>query len=440
MRPEFSGGTQAGHLVHGEPACPGLVSGTVVTDPDEAEERSAAGEDVILVRATTSPDDLHGMIAARAIVTELGGATSHAAVVSRELGRPCVVGCGAGAVALLAGREVTVDGSTGTVWPGRLAGQAVDESANPDLVRIADWVAPLAPVTVYRAAEYRVELTGGVEPACLDDAGDGWREALASVRGACGAILDTDEGVHAAIDAGLEFVVVEHKLPALLAAIEHRPSPEPASEVSVLSEAAPELSVLRLVAIKGRAKPDAISASLGVELSTMEEQCEALVAGGLCLATPAGLRITPAGRERLTTLLDQERAGVDHAAATEAYQEFCVFNAELKEVITAWQMKDSATPNDHADQRYDAEVLTRLEDLHHRVSPLIKRFGALAPRLARYTDRLEFAQAKINEGEHGWVARPIMDSYHTVWFELHEDLIALCGLTRADEAASGRAQ
>jgi pyruvate,orthophosphate dikinase len=54
--------------------------------------------------------------------------------------------------------------------------------------------------------------------------------------------------------------------------------------------------------------------------------------------------------------------------------------------------------------------------------------------------RLDLAVQRIGEGDHAWVARPIMDSYHTVWFELHEDLIGLCGLSRAEEAEAGRAQ
>ena len=67
-----------------------------MTHSDEAERRAQGGEAVILVRPTTSPEDLHGMIAARAVVTEQGGSTSHAAVVGRALGLPCVVGCGKG--------------------------------------------------------------------------------------------------------------------------------------------------------------------------------------------------------------------------------------------------------------------------------------------------------------------------------------------------------
>lgn len=105
-------------LASGEPASPGTATGVVVLDPDEARERAGRGERVVLARATTSPADVHGMIAASAVVTETGGATSHAAVVSRELGRPCVVGCGQGTVTALAGELVTVDGGRGRVLAG----------------------------------------------------------------------------------------------------------------------------------------------------------------------------------------------------------------------------------------------------------------------------------------------------------------------------------
>jgi pyruvate,orthophosphate dikinase len=105
-------------LLTGRPASPGRATGTVVLDPDEAARRADGGEDVVLARSTTSPQDLPGMLAARAVVTELGGATCHAAVVSRELGRPCVVGCGPGSVTALAGQIVTVDGTRGEILTG----------------------------------------------------------------------------------------------------------------------------------------------------------------------------------------------------------------------------------------------------------------------------------------------------------------------------------
>src|SRR5207237_3076988 len=74
-------------------ASPGAASGAVVFDADTAEQRGKAGEDVILVRWETTPDDIHGLIQARGIVTAHGGMTSHAAVVARGMGKPCVAGC-----------------------------------------------------------------------------------------------------------------------------------------------------------------------------------------------------------------------------------------------------------------------------------------------------------------------------------------------------------
>jgi pyruvate, orthophosphate dikinase len=120
-------------LASGEGASPGVGIGALVRDSDEAERRAQAGEAVILARPTTSPDDLHGMIASRAVVTELGGSTSHAAVVGRALGLPCVVGCGKGALEGLAGRTVTVDGRTGKVYDGALAIESSDESDHESL-------------------------------------------------------------------------------------------------------------------------------------------------------------------------------------------------------------------------------------------------------------------------------------------------------------------
>jgi len=113
---------------HGLAASPGAVSGAVVFTADDAEIQAAAGRDVILVRRETSPEDIHGMSAARGILTALGGMTSHAAVVARGMGKCCVTGCSGleirGTVAYLGGHElaegdiITLDGSTGEVFAG----------------------------------------------------------------------------------------------------------------------------------------------------------------------------------------------------------------------------------------------------------------------------------------------------------------------------------
>jgi pyruvate,orthophosphate dikinase len=114
----------------GLPASPGAASGAVVFSADEAELRSQKGEAVILVRIETSPEDIHGMHAARGILTTRGGMTSHAAVVARGMGRPCVAGAGgisvdygaqtlsAGGVTIHAGEILTLDGGTGEAFAG----------------------------------------------------------------------------------------------------------------------------------------------------------------------------------------------------------------------------------------------------------------------------------------------------------------------------------
>ncbi len=120
-------------LAKGLPASPGAASGAVVFSADEAETRAAKGEAVLLVRIETSPEDIHGMHAARGILTTRGGMTSHAAVVARGMGRPCVAGAGgisvdygaqtltAGGKLVRAGDTVTIDGATGEVFIGAVA-------------------------------------------------------------------------------------------------------------------------------------------------------------------------------------------------------------------------------------------------------------------------------------------------------------------------------
>ncbi|MEQ8697941.1 MAG: pyruvate, phosphate dikinase, partial [Bauldia litoralis] len=120
-------------FARGLPASPGAASGTVVFDADLAEQKAAAGESVILARVETSPEDIHGMHAAKGIFTTRGGMTSHAAVVARGMGRPCVAGAGdvridyqsrtmsCGGRTVSEGDKVTLDGAAGTIMLGAVA-------------------------------------------------------------------------------------------------------------------------------------------------------------------------------------------------------------------------------------------------------------------------------------------------------------------------------
>ncbi|WP_182379439.1 pyruvate, phosphate dikinase [Nocardioides sp. WS12] len=123
----------------GKPACPGIATGVLVTDADEAEDRADNGEDVILARPTTDPDDVAGMAASVAVLTEIGGSTSHAAVVCRELALPCVVGTGADTLMGLAGQVVTVDATNGTVHLGVLRVEPPATSDDPVLATLRAW-------------------------------------------------------------------------------------------------------------------------------------------------------------------------------------------------------------------------------------------------------------------------------------------------------------
>jgi pyruvate,orthophosphate dikinase len=145
-----------------------VVSGKAYADVDDALDAAEEGEDVILVRVATSPDDVQGMLAARGIVTETGGATSHAAVVSREIGRPAVVGCGAGVVAALVGRMITVDGDEGEVREGVLERTAWSETDSPDLAELADIARGISPIRAYAGGDYAV--LADMSPAAVADA------------------------------------------------------------------------------------------------------------------------------------------------------------------------------------------------------------------------------------------------------------------------------
>ena len=133
LHPIIDPSIRATPLCTGLPASPGAASGVAVFDPDTAEQRSLAGENVILVRDETTPEDFHGIVAARAVLTARGGMTSHAAVVARGMGKCAVVGCkeihvdlerrsfSVDGTVIAEGDWLTIDGATGRVFAGDLS-------------------------------------------------------------------------------------------------------------------------------------------------------------------------------------------------------------------------------------------------------------------------------------------------------------------------------
>jgi len=201
-----------------------------------------------------------------------------------------------------------------------------------------------------------------------------------------------------------------------------------------------ELALLQLARVKGLLSADSAGIALGMDVETMKREFERFRAAGWLDSTARGWRLTPVGRKIVAQMLEDERPTLDAETLKTLYREFCKANVELKATMTAWQLRADGTPNDHTNEEYDRAIGIRLGSLHAGAEPLFEQLTLAVPRLAHYRRRLAGALEKIARGDKAYVARPIIDSYHTVWFELHEDLMAVNGLTRAAEAQAGRAQ
>jgi DNA-binding MarR family transcriptional regulator len=198
-----------------------------------------------------------------------------------------------------------------------------------------------------------------------------------------------------------------------------------------------ELTVLQAVRLKGRVSEEDLAATLDEDPADVAATLAQLAADGL-LVQAKTVRVSPEGRDRLNALLAEERSGIDQSVLSKSYDEFRAVNQVFKELISDWQIKEGQ-PNSHDDPEYDGAVLDRLDDVHQQVLPIIAAVTTVLPRLGGYGKKLDSALAKVKDGDTVWLARPIIDSYHTVWFELHEELIAASGLTREEEARAGHA-
>jgi pyruvate, orthophosphate dikinase len=361
-------------ILVGLAASPGVARGPIVTSPEAAVESAEVGRPAILVRAQTSPDDVHGMARAAGILTSRGGLASHAAVVARGWGIPAVVGAEALDVgdeeiridgrALHAGELLTIDGGTGEVFDGEVAGST---EVVPEARTLLTW-----------ARAEGIDVVGGEAPSA---------DAAAS-RG--DGAVDPDR-------------------------------------------------VLRAIAIKGFALPEAVADAVLASSDNVGPVVDRLVAEGLVDATAGALRLTGVGHARADALVVAERDRWGLEAATAALDAFLGIDQRVKETVTAWQLRDERTPNDHTDTEYDASVLDRLAAVHSDAATWLATLTAGCPRLANYGVRLTRALAAAKTGDGRYVASPRVDSYHGAWFELHEDLIQLAGRNREDEVAAGRA-
>jgi pyruvate,orthophosphate dikinase len=367
-------------LAIGLPASPGVACGEIVTSPGAAVEAAAAGRTVILVRAETSPDDVHGMAKAAGILTATGGLASHAAVVARGWGIPAVVGAAAvkvreseivlGDRTLAVGEKITIDGTTGQVFAGSAAGLS---TVVPEAATLMAWASELG-------------------------------------------------------------IAIGDEAPGQATSTSASPLPEPPTST-------PD-DVLRILVVKGYGTPESVAMALLSTPDVATGLLDGLVADGLAEVVAGSLRLTAHGKSVGKEQMDADREawGIENAVA--ALAAFPALDQRMKVTVTAWQMRDvdgAQTFNDHSDPAYDARVLADLAALHADATAWLQPLAGGLPRLAIYSERLERAIAAARGGDHRYVASPRVDSYHGVWFELHEDLIQLAGRSRAEEVAAGRA-
>jgi len=380
--------TDAEPLVLGLAASPGMASGEIVTSPEDAQRVADEGRTPILVRAETSPNDVHGMARAAGILTARGGLASHAAVVARGWGIPAVVGAGDLEVrdgevrfpglTLRAGEVITLDGDTGAVFRGAI-------SATREIV-------PEARTLLAWADEFGIGIGAGPERPD-------------SAAGRAGAAAPA--GATAAADA-----------------------------------AATGDGCILVLGIKGLAPADAVAIALLSTPEVVQPLLNRLVDDGLAVATAGAYRLTDAGKSRRAQLVAAEKDAVGAERALAALDGFLALDERVKAAVTDWQLRPTEGEpvlNDHSDPDYDAGILARVASLHAEATAWIAPLENVWPRAGGYRVRLDGALERGRDGDQRYVASPRVDSYHGIWFELHEELILLAGRTRAEEVAAGRA-
>ena len=188
--------------------------------------------------------------------------------------------------------------------------------------------------------------------------------------------------------------------------------------------------LLHALRIKGRATPDELTAVLDVDPDGIERRLRALQADGLAIERTTGRRpgwmLSPGGRDAHAAQAEQDVPAEIRARVLEHYKGFLKVNDVTKEVCTMWQTT--------SDDERRLDLLAELHEVHARAAPVIARTGEAIPRFARYGDRLAVALERAGRDPR-YVVSPLVDSYHTIWFECHEDFLVTLGRTRHEEAS-----
>ncbi|MFI6300035.1 transcriptional regulator [Nonomuraea sp. NPDC050790] len=194
-----------------------------------------------------------------------------------------------------------------------------------------------------------------------------------------------------------------------------------------------DLLVLHALRCGGHSGLARVSAATGLDAPSVESELIDLAVAGLVTHEMGAWGLTDAGKATdAKWIADELESGGARPAVAAAFERFLVLNPELLDLCTAWQMRPVdgvMTVNDHRDTAYDARVLDRFTDLDERAALVCAELAAALPRFGRYRVRLAETLGLAKAGELGYLADNTI-SYHTVWAELHEDLLATLGMTR----------
>ena len=361
-------------IAKGLPASPGVASGIIATSSEAAEQLADSGNAVVLVRPETSPEDVRGMAKSAGVLTASGGLASHAAVVARGWGIPAVVGATAVTISgdevrigdhnVHAGDVLTIDGGTGEVFLGELAGK---------------WeVAPEAETLLGWARDLGIEVVSAPEA----------------------------EGPAASAATSLD-----------------------ANEVSIED-------LLVTLAIKGSSTLQQLIEVVAAEMALIESLIKQMQDDAFVETSGDQLRLTPAGKLAAADAIAASRstATLDEKRAAHLLEEFHALDGRMKTIVTGWQMRDIAGEqvlNDHSDAAYDSDLLDELAALDADTTAFLDPLAKPLRAFRIYGSRLGRALQLARAGDQRYVASPRVDSYHSVWFELHEHLIRLAGQKRS---------
>jgi hypothetical protein len=172
---------------------------------------------------------------------------------------------------------------------------------------------------------------------------------------------------------------------------------------------------------------------LGMHRGAVSPDQQKLVDAGLAMAKGPLIMPTPAGTAAAQQALRLPAGGDTEKALRPLFEKFLPVNHELREICSAWQLRPDGSPNDHSDPTYDASVRDRLDDVDDSIGRILRRMTDVEPRLGHYRADLTAALEKLDDGDPSALTSPLSRSYHTVWMHLHQELLLLLGISRAED-------